>query len=105
MRDDLLVSKGLVEVFLIKLVHRTYLVVFGVLGIKFRGCYMVAVIPVQRDQMAIVCKVFGDLFFSNFKTVFVLKVAICQPKHLLGLFASQRGLALRINCHGRSKIF
>jgi hypothetical protein len=47
-----------------------------------------AVVPVDVDQMAIICVVFGDLFFCNFKAVFVLKVAICKFEYLLGPFAS-----------------
>ena len=49
---------------------------------------MVTVVPVDVDQMAIVCVVFGDLFFRNFKAVFVLKVAICKFENLLGPLAS-----------------
>ena len=49
---------------------------------------MMAIVPVDVDQMAIICVVFGDLFFCNFKAVFVLKVAICKLENLLGPLAS-----------------
>lgn len=64
-----------------------------VLAIELRGRYMVTGVPVDVDQMAIVCVVFADLFLGNFETIFVLEAAISKFENLLSPLTSKRRLA------------
>jgi hypothetical protein len=67
----------------------TYLIVFVVCGVKLRGGYMMAIVPVDVNEASVVSVILYDSFLSDLKSVLVLEGTVSQLEYLGCTFSSK----------------